>query len=369
MSNIMGSELDQTALSVFDVFTPTAALSAAAIARPAVSSAIAAALAVPGRQLLLYGQTGSGKSTALFQQLMGHMVVVRCTPETTLASVLSVAVQRYGIETYGDPIGTLPAVAAALGKRGLRVVIEDAHRLEKAERARMFSAMKLFSDLGNRFPALMIIAIAAVDSTEVLGHVDIEFSSRIAEVRVPGMTARELSDIVTLGGDMLNVSTDQIAGEIAQISGGMPSVAHALALDAFMDAGITHGSDEHRVVGVDSLDRAIDNRLTATPSHVTARFDAVLARQRDCDATRTVLTALAEFEPDGVRVATLIDHLRRNELVRADEYVPDIVASLVQDGSVVVPTTDGRVRFAYGLLHSHWSLLTRQLPAGATPRN
>jgi Cdc6-like AAA superfamily ATPase len=338
-----------------------------AIARPALARSISAALAVPGRQILLYGRSGSGKSTALFAELhrnenLRH-VVIRCTSETSFSTMLQSAMNRFGLPDEKDESVALHYVAIELGRRGACVVIEDVHRLAQRERDRLFSAMKIFSDIGNQYPAVKIVAIAAVESPDALGVLDSEFSSRIAEIRVPEMTLAELESIVRAGGDLLNIDASHSAPFIAHRAGGMPGIAHQLALESFVDAGIFAKAAEREELPSSATIHAVVMRLSEMPHHVRSRFDAALESKLARGDVERVLDALSMFDPEGVFIDDLVEYVSSDGGGSRMSYIPGIVADLARDdrGAVVERLAHDRVRFSEPLLHSYWTMISQAI--------
>ena len=357
----------ETDLSVYDVFTPTSGAVRSAIPRPALARSIASALAVPGRQLLLYGRSGSGKSTALFAELhrdeLRHYAVIRCTPQTLIATMLQSALVHFGLPAEQDESIALHLAAVELGRRGVCVVVEDVHRLGQHERDRLFSAMKIFSDIGNQYPAVKIVAIAAVESPQALGMIDSEFSSRIAEIRVPEMSLTELETIVRDGGDLLNIDTTHVASFIAHRAGGMPGIAHQLALESFMDAGIYSKSTERESLPSSATIHAVALRLSEMPHHVRARFDAALESKLARGDVERVLDALSMFDPEGVFIDDLVEYVSSDGGGNRMSYIPGIVTDLARAdrGAIVDRLPHDRVRFTEPLLHSYWTMISQQI--------
>jgi hypothetical protein len=364
---VADSPLPVTGLSVYEVFTPTSGAVRSAIARPSLSRSIASALAVPGRQLLLYGRSGSGKSTALFAELhrdeSRRYVVIRCTPQTSIATMLQSALEHFDMPAEKDESIALHRVAVELGRRGLCVVVEDVHRLAQDERDRLFSAMKIFSDIGNQYPAVKIVAIAAVESPGVLGVLDSEFSSRIAEVRVPEMSLAELETIVREGGDLLNIDTAHVAPFIAHRAGGMPGIAHQLALESFMDAGIYSKAIERESLPSAATIHAVALRLSEMPHHVRARFDAALESKLARGDVERVLDALSMFDPEGVLIDDLVEYVSSDGGGNRMSYIPGIITDLARAdrGAVLDRLPHDRVRFTEPLLHSYWTMISQQV--------
>lgn len=356
-----------TTVSLFQAFTPASSSPMRAIERPRVHNAIRWAMQTPGHQLVIYGQSGSGKSTAVARALAlddaAESVVIRCTTETTLSSLLEAALAHFGMAPHLDAAIAVPRLAAELGMRGTRVIVEDAHRLAPAERLRLAGAMKIFSDLGDRYPALMIIAIAAMDTGSLLEGVETEFSSRISEVRMPLFSIGELVSVVETGGALLNVDVSRVAHEIALRSGGLPGIAHALSLATLGVAGILETQATEKSVELSSLRTAIAYRLEQMPPHLVARLDQAFESGRYRPTAERILSVLGQFDPEGARIEDVIALASDDRQTMGAEFVPDIVAYLARPGSALQLLAHDRIRFVSGQLHSYWSLISQPLPA------
>jgi hypothetical protein len=359
------STSDRREVSVYEVFTPTSSAELSAIARPNVQRLLAAAFAVPGKQALVYGRSGSGKSTALAAALAAqdalHAVVVRCTSDTSFSTLLQSALSRFGIPDDRDESIGLQRAAAALGEQGVCVIFEDFHHLVPRERHRVFNAMKVFSDMGTKYPRLKIIGVAAVESPSALGDPGSEFTSRIAEIRVPGLTTRDLAAIVRAGGEALNVDVAHLAHYIAMRSGGMPSITHQLALDSFVDAGILSTSPHRRALPVESVARAVENRMAEIPDSLATRLHLATTSRLSRSDVERVLNALCLFGPDGVPLAELIEFVNRDGLENRLTYLPEVIAQLGRDtmGEIVEIVPHDRVRFTEPQFHSYWTMISQ----------
>jgi hypothetical protein len=349
---------DVSALTVYDVFTPASTALAGAVPRPAITTAIRDAMAVPGRQLFLYGRTGTGKSTALLAELArdGHdFVVVRCTPDTTLDSLLETGTDRLGVDHVADASLALPLVAAALGERRITVVLEDAHHLVPDERHRLLAALKVLSDLGRAYPTLTAVVVAAVERPSDFDDFAPEFDHRIEQVRVPTMTTVELGNIVRRGGTILGVDVEEIAEAIARCSGGSPAIAHQLALATFVEANVLVPVEEPTVLLFSDFERAVAATLGAMPREVQLRIDAAFSSIRQRREVETVLTSLASMDPDGARIS----HVTQSVTVPGGEYLPDVIDALTTParGALLTRLGPDLIRFTEPTTHSYWALL------------
>lgn len=353
--------------SVYQVFTPTTVALSAGIERPSLAGAIGSALSVPGRQLLLYGPSGSGKSTALFRELSRHRpdnhVVVRCTPTSSFSRLLRSALAQVGLDDSDRISATVHWAAVELGQRDICLVVEDAHHLPADERTILLGAMKVFSDLGSRFPGLMIVVVSASETPVAIGNYGSELGNRISEVRVSPMSTRELVAIVERGAAALGVDGSRISSAIALRSGGLASVTHHLALEVFVAAGIVapRGVGDDAVSKteppVDILDEVIAQQITTMPHRIRRRFDAALGDEGSRLERSAALQALCAFDPHGARSVDIIEGM-----IAAGVARPQALRALAElaeqgNGPVIEPAAGGRVRFVDPLLHSYWSMM------------
>jgi hypothetical protein len=356
-------------MTVYDAFTPASAALAAAIPRPGITAAIAAAIAMPGRQLFLYGRTGSGKSTALFAELARpdapRHTVVRCTPETTVDSLRQMAADRLKLPAATDPSIAVDLAATRLGELGMTLVIEDAHRLPPAERDQLLMTMKVFSDLGQRFRDLTLVVVAAVERPQDFALFGLELHSRIAQVGVPSMSVAELELLVRRGGDVLGVDMTEVAPRIARASGGSASIAHQFALTTLTTSGLLVHTSERAIVPAGAFETAVTQMLAMIPRETQSRIEAAIGSSRTRRATVALMSALSDADPDGTTIENLIGAV---DTENNSAYLPEVVDALceVPHGAVFERIGNGTVRFAEPIMHSYWVL--RRPVADRTPQ-
>ena len=288
-----------------DVFTPASIALRNAVDRPALIRQVRSAASVAGRQILLYGRSQSGKSTLLFRELAAsgtREVTVRCTPGCDLTLLLQSARVQAGLPPV-DTAALVHRTAVDLGQLSTWLVIEDVHLLPPEQRVQAIAAAKVFSDLGARFRDLKLVLVAAVDDLDLLDTTSpgsAEYMSRIQEVYVPAMTEEELAAVVETGARMLGVSAGPAPALIAQLSGGLPAVAHQLALDAFEDA-----ADRGVEVDLPAVRSAAAAGLRSMPTSYRRRFEAAGEYGQDRELSQA-LDVLATFGADGAPMLDVI---------------------------------------------------------------
>ena len=314
--------------------------------RPALIRQVRSAAAVAGRQLLLYGRSQSGKSTLLFRELAAsgtREVTVRCTPGCDLTLLLQSARVQAGLPPV-DPAALVHRTAVDLGQLSTWLVIEDVHLLPPDQRAQAIAAAKVFSDLGVRFSDLKLVLVAAVDDLDLLdttGPGSVEHMSRIQEVHVPAMTEAELAAIVENGARALGVSPGPAPALVARLSGGLPAVAHQLALDTFEDA-----ADRGVEVDLPAVRSAAAAGLQSMPASYRRRFEAAGEYGQDRELTR-MLDVLAAFGAGGAPMLDVIGATGAVSASHRERFRGEIESLATQQrGELIELGPRGVVRFA-----------------------
>lgn len=186
-----------------DVFTPTKPARIAFVERDSVNNKLVNSLTTPGKQVVVYGHSGTGKTTLLVNkltQLYEHHITTRCmkglkfeqlildafdqlapfyTQERHSALKSSTGVDlgasyhalqakiaaQTTTETSERQARLLPpqltpqALGRFLGAQRACWVLEDFHKIDESEKAKLSQLMKVFTDLSDEYLDLKIIAL------------------------------------------------------------------------------------------------------------------------------------------------------------------------------------------------------------------
>jgi len=330
-----------------DVFTPTRPARVAFVERDSVNDKLVNSLTTPGKQIVVYGHSGSGKTTLLLNklhQLYECHIVTRCmkgvkfeqiildafdqlspyyTTERTQAlkitssldiggayaaiqakltnAVITEAQQK---ETRILPPQLTPqALGRFLGATGCCWVIEDFHKVDESEKAKLSQLMKVFMDLSDEFPDLKIVALGAVDTARQVVDYDPEMRNRVAEIHVGLMTEKEISEIISKGEAALNIEFGKdIKKLISTYSNGVASVCHHICLNMCGAAGVIETIEGPTVrLNQSHFERAVKLYVEEASDSIKSSFDKALKQRRKTkfDNATLLLEALSKFGDTG----------------------------------------------------------------------
>ncbi|WP_421317485.1 ATP-binding protein [Aeromonas sp. 700377] len=346
---------------VHKVFTPTTPARLAFVEREQLNTKLVNALRTPGKQVVVYGHSGSGKTTLLLNkltQLYENHLTSRCMKGLSFEALVldafdqlapyyctehiksqktSLSVQ-IGLEylaiknqigvTKSQEIGTkseriIPpqltpqALGRFIGLANSCWVLEDFHKIDESERAKLSQVMKVFMDMADEYSTLKIIAIGAVDTARQVVEYDPEMRNRVAEINVPLMNSNEIEEIVEKGQILVNVKfgSNVIKG-IASYSSGMASVCHHLCLNACTAKGIYETQTHQIEIDKVALQDALSTYLDESSDTLKKAFDVAFKqdRTRKYDNKKLIIKALSQLGTDGA--------LRAEILAKIKEYEP-----------------------------------------------
>ncbi|MHB1526461.1 MAG: AAA family ATPase [Candidatus Dormibacteria bacterium] len=387
--------------SVYDVFTPSQPAKLNYISRPTISRRLATALRTPGQQLIVYGASGTGKSTLLLHELRElylEIITTRCTQDTHFETMLLDAFdqlhQYYSAQALSSQSGgksaqlgadfrlisaqigrvgstvtsttSVPVVPPQLtaqrlgefmGARGLCWVLEDFHKVLPAAKTSLAQTFKVFSDLSPEYPRLRLIAIGATDTArEVVTH-DPEMGQRVAEVLVPVMSKGELREILSNGQRLLGVDVGPIADRIVELSAGLASVCHRLALHSCLSRGINETASSRVRLETADVDQAAREWVAESSDTLRDAFDKALRRDRvrKFDNARLILSALGQGPLEGMSQNEILSSIHRTQpdypAGNASRYLSELLGE--ERGSVLRGSRGGKYRFADPLYHTY----------------
>lgn len=327
-----------------EVFTPSRPARIAFVERNAINDKLVNSLQIPGKQIVVYGHSGSGKTTLLvnkLKQVYECHITTRCmkgmkfeqiildgfdqlapffTSERTLAEKKTTSVElaasylalqtklnaNITAESGHKEIRILPPQLTAqtlgrfMGAAKACWVLEDFHKIEESEKARLSQLMKIFMDLADDYSDLKIIALGAVDTARQVVDYDPEMRNRVAEVRVDLMSEDEIMQIISIGENFLNLNIPhEIKLLIARYSNGLASVCHHLCLYMCNAEGIFKTSPSKFTMSKASFERALGMYAEEASDSLRSAFDNALKQRRqstykDQDIALRTLTSFSE---------------------------------------------------------------------------
>ena len=344
-----------------DVFTPTKPARIAFVERDSVNDKLVNSLTTPGKQIVVYGHSGTGKTTLLankLTQLYEHSVTTRCMKGLKFEQLLLdgfdqlapyYAVERTNVTKVGGgldlgatyqmlqakiaaqgtvesgekearilpPQLTPQALERFLGAQKACWVLEDFHKIDEEEKAKLSQLMKVFMDLSDEYAELKIIALGAVDTARQVVDYDREMRNRVAEIHVTLMTEAEVEAIITKGEGALNIEFGiEIKRLVARHSNGLASVCHHLCLNMCNAAGIIETFDGAPLeLTKEHFERAVKTYVEEASDSIKSAFDKALKQRRKTQYANAelILKALSSLPEKGAARTDLHRRIRQSE--------------------------------------------------------
>lgn len=341
------------------VFTPATPARLAFIEREEVNDKIVNALRTPGKQIVVYGHSGSGKTTLLVNKLhqtYSNHITTQCTRGMTFDQAVLNAFDQLGLfyekektaknsekitpaleaeylgikfslagekcsedevkqERVLPPQLTAQNLAKLIGAASCCWVIEDFHKMDAQEKARMSQVMKVFADTGDSYPCAKVIAVGAVGTAREVVEYDAELKNRVSEIHVPLMSHPEIRSIIDQGSKLLNLTVEKSVGStIVQYSNGLPAVCHQLCLNLCFASGLVETQESPVHLDETVFQKALQRYVQEASDSLKSLFEAALnERKRRFDNGKLILLALANCSPDGARSYEILERVRQIE--------------------------------------------------------
>lgn len=386
-----------------DVFTPSVPAGLGFVGREVeLQDLLNFGLQVPGTQIAVWGESGAGKSSLInrgLKQVGRAAVKTACTPgvsfEDLLASALSGTGAFYissssetieekdvsGVSLGSDLIGadlsagqertktkstvrspitppllTPQRLVKELGARGLSWVVEDFHKLAAEVREKVAHSLKVFSDEGEKFPQTTAIVVGVAESLDDLMAETVNVSTRLVDVEVRPLEDRELSKVLEVGEDKLNLDFSTIRDQLLHISVGTASVMHSLALACCTERNVIQTS-QYRVYFTEvDFQNALRGFVRTRSSATRARFNKALLteRKRKYDNPKLLLEALSRMPASGGSVGEVLELVRSVEPDYPSGNASNYLKELQAEGrGAVIRKSGSMFRFDDPLLHAY----------------
>jgi len=345
---------------VYKVFTPTTTAKLTFIDREAVNTKLVNAIRTPGKQIIVYGHSGSGKTTLLVNklfQLYENHLTSRCMMGETFESLLldafdqlspfyiteevrsenstittqlsqdylAIKSQINGSISNGTAIKkqrllppqlTAQALGRFMGASKCCWVLEDFHKIDESERAKLSQIMKVFKDMADDYPTLKIIAIGAVDTARQIVEYDLEMKNRVAEIHVPLMNDNEIKQIIQKGTELLNITiSEDIKKVISQYCNGIASVCHHLCLNMCTVEEIYETQDYKSILDIETLEEALKVYLEESSDTVKKVFDNAFNKQKRVQTynnPKLIIHALSKVPQEGAISSVLFESIKKH---------------------------------------------------------
>lgn len=246
------------------VFTPTTVARLTFVERKRINDRLRSALTTPGKQVVVFGRPGGGKTTLLenkVHQTYERHITSRCVESTTLEECLLDALDKLGSSPRRIPAPrwTPASLARLLGAAHSCWILEDFHKMQRAEKVKLAQLMNLFTDMSDEWPDVRIIATGAAGSAREILVCEPETWNRVADIEVGLMTDQELFQIIRTGENLLNIRFPESTAEaIVHYAGGIPSACHQLCLNMCLMEGILETQTHPRTLSEENLGEAVN---------------------------------------------------------------------------------------------------------------
>lgn len=361
---------------VTEVFTPTTAAKVAFVNRTTVENDLDIAINTPGMQIIIFGHTGSGKTTLIenrLTQLKKNFVSTSCVTGTTIQDLLLRGFDSLGIfytetkslttshnvayklsskahkevkaqysniesrisqEISSEISGSRTTSNSQVLRRAVPIqlnpqrlaqffgiakciwVIEDAHKMEEAEKRQLAQMMKVFMDTASSYSETKIIAIGAVATGREVTNYDQEMNERITELHVPLLNDREVLGIIEKGESAMNIKVDnKTKKQIVKLSNQLASTCHQLCLNLCHIEKVRMTKILKKEISESSIDEVIQMYLRKKSDSLQEEFDSALRveRRRTYNNPRLILQAFINLDKERVSHSELLSQIRVSE--------------------------------------------------------
>ncbi len=247
---------------------------------------------------------------------------------------------------------TPQALGRFIGQANSCWVLEDFHKIDEPERAKLSQVMKVFMDMADDYSTLKIVAIGAVDTARQVVEYDPEMRNRVAEINVPLMSSDEIEKIIEKGQHLLNVNFGrEVISSIASYSSGMASVCHHLCLNACTTKEIYETQEEQVRIDELALQEALSTYLEESSDTLKKAFDIAFKqdRARKYDNKKLIIKALSQFGPEGALRSEIFGKIKVGEPDYPQGNLTIYLEQLCSEQAVPVmrhDTSSGRYAFS-----------------------
>jgi Cdc6-like AAA superfamily ATPase len=299
-----------------------------------------------GQHAMLYGERGVGKSSIaniLGESLSGQShgitpIGVNCVTEHTYKSLWRSILKRMG-EPLDEADITVDSVVEFLEARQDHplIIIDELDRFEDDDGlSAMADTIKYLSD--HAAPTTIVLVGVGDSIDQLIGdHQSVERA--LVQVKMPRMSIAELRDVVNKGLKRVEMTIDNSARErIAELSEGLPSFTHLLALHA----GEHAVQDDRMSITNGDVDFARGRAVKKAQHSILSSYENAVRSPREDNLFSEVLLAcaLAEknelgyFTPKSVSapLTVILDReIRVSAYVRhLDEFTSDHHSAVLQ---------------------------------------
>lgn len=345
--------------SLESVFTPTTSAKLNYISRTTIEDKVNRAIKIPGNQIILYGHSGSGKTTLIrnvLEKNNRNFIVTSCINGSTVNELIVNAFDKlnpyyssestfkisskisstikasYGKieaslssenseETSEKFVRVLPVqltferLGSFLGAAECVWVIEDFHKVPEEEKQKLSDIMKAFVDIANDFEKVKIVAIGAVATAREVVNYSPDIESRISEIPVPLLSENEIKEIITNGGEILNVTFDKkLIKDTIIYSNSLGSLCHQLCYSHCHQMGVNGTMKKNLLINSKVLNQSIEGYVSQKSDTFQQKLDRALKqRKAKFENVRLILNAFIDLKKDEVTYHEILSKIHQWE--------------------------------------------------------
>lgn len=351
-----------------EVFTPNTIAKLAYVERKTLESDLNKYINLPGKQIFLYGHSGGGKTTIVRNQLLKNkfnFIKTHCESNTSFDELILQAFDKldrfyvasktsnraysikadlkaeYGLikakvqekstigvgEAYNRVVPfqlTPEKLAKFLGEINCIWIIEDFHKVKKAEKKRIADVIKIFIDAANDFPEIKIICIGAVGTARELVELDDNLANRVAELYVPLLTDKEIEELLNKGSSLLNVKmSPELKTKIVYYSNNLASLAHQICYDICYDKDVNKTKILNLDIRDDSFKVAVDSYVKKNSDTFAKLYESIVAT----DYGWPILKAFEHSEKEYISIGEIrhiVNSKNRNSKSKISEEILEL---------------------------------------------
>jgi hypothetical protein len=234
---------------LYDVFVKSGEPTATFV-EPLCFGPLVVSLATPGRGIVVEGPSGIGKTTAV------KKAIERVKSLDTTGARRSSAAPRFLTARRAEDVLRLKTIH---GWHDGLVIVDDFHRLAKAEAAELMDYLKLLADEGEAVKKLVVVGIPGSGQTLVkLAH---DLATRIDFFHLAKSELSLVEQMIAQGEDALNISFEN-RDQLAVAAGGSLNIGQYLCFQACLKAGVLSTRPKHLSFRAD-IDHCVSQIMTA----------------------------------------------------------------------------------------------------------
>ena len=358
-----------------NVFTPGKIATINYLNRPELEKRVQKALDTPGVQLILYGHSGSGKTTLVRKVLKRNkinFVRTQCKADMKFEDIIlnafddlntyyvsektskrsltishsikadceSIAAeisQMNEISSEQRMVRLLPPrltpqrLSGLFRNIGLVWMIEDFHKLAKDEKQKLADVIKIFVDESNEICSgkiSKIICIGAVCSPRELLSLDTNLSTRVAQIKVPLLTDKEIREIIVNECKLLNVGfSDRLSNNLVSYSNNIGALAHSMCYDICYDADIKKTKLIKKKIKDASFNIAIQGYIDKNSDTFKQTYDLITAKNK---TAWYILKSLNTHRNESISFQKLRDRINPKKKKISDSDIQNALEDLLK---------------------------------------